>query len=279
MLCQDFLPGPPLRPFIKCYHLRHFIASEATKLPFKPYAPRPEQTLAFYPRGHEWVEHVASTTISRRPRSIIMGQYTERTNRHLEGPEFVALLVNFQPGVLHRLTGIPFYELTNSFVDAEAIFPKEIRLVNERLNSTADYQEMIAVVESFLLPLVRTVKTAEHPLDMITNRLIERPEDATIIHLAESSFLSPRQFERRFKQRMGISPKLFTRIARITKAFRIKYHHTDLDWLSIALWCGYHDYQHLAKDFQDLAGVTPTAYVLEDTKAPERYFGLRDSSI
>jgi hypothetical protein len=34
-------------------------------------------------------------------------------------------------------------ELTNSFVDAEAVFSKEIRLVNERLSSTGDYLEMI----------------------------------------------------------------------------------------------------------------------------------------
>lgn len=279
MLCQDFLPSPPLRQFVKCYHLRHFIFSEAINSPFKPYAPRPEQTLAFYPRGYERVEHVASGKIIQRPRSIIMGQYVERTNRHLGGLEFFTFLVNFQPGVLYRLMGIPFHELTNSFVDAEAILHKELRLVNERLNSTDDYQEMIAIVETFLLHIVQTVKIDAHPIDTVTNRLIERPEDLSVLQLAERSFFSTRQFERRFKQRMGVSPKLFTRIARVTKAFRIKYNRPDLDWLSIALQCGYHDYQHLAKDFQDLAGATPTAYLLDDNKAPERYFGLRDSSM
>jgi transcriptional regulator GlxA family with amidase domain len=78
---------------------------------------------------------------------------------------------------------------------------------------------------------------------------------------------------------MGISPKLYTRIARVTKAFRIKYHNPNLDWLSISLWCGYEDYQHLAKDFRDFAGVNPTTYFFEDKKAPERLFGLRDSSL
>jgi AraC-like DNA-binding protein len=279
MICQDFLPSPPLRDFVRCYHLRHFVFEETSNVPFKPYAPRPEQTLAFYPRGYEQVEYVASKRIVQRPRSILIGQYIERTNRHLSGRDFCTFLIDFQPGVLHRLTGIPFYELTNSFIDAEAVFSKEIRLVNERLNSTADYAEMIAIVETFLLEVVRTIKPDRHPIDTITNRLIERPEDTSIIQLAESSFLSPRQFERRFKQRMGIGPKLLARIARLTKAFGIKYNHPDLDWLSVALLVGYHDYQHLAKDFRDLAGATPTAYFQEDTKAPERHFGLLDSSL
>ena len=65
----------------------------------------------------------------------------------------------------------------------------------------------------------------------------------------------------------------------MTKAFSIKYNHPSLDWFSIALYCNYHDYQHMARDFKDLAGVTPTAYMKEENDAPERHFGLPDSSL
>jgi len=278
MICQDFLPSPPLRDFIKGYHLRHFSFPQAATSPLKPYAPRPDQQMAFYPRGHELVEHITPHKLIPRPRSIITGQYTERTNRHLSGQDFLVLLVDFQPGVLYRITGIPFHELTNTFIDAEAVFAKEIRLVNERLNSCDDYPEMIDIVERFLMGLVRGIKRDSHSLDSLTSLLIERPEQASIIRLAEDACLCPRQFERLFIQRMGVAPKLFSRIARLHKAYRIKYNQPTLDWLSIALACGYHDYQHLAKDFQRFAGVTPNTYFLEDGMAPERLFGLSDSS-
>ena len=97
--------------------------------------------------------------------------------------------------------------------------------------------------------------------------------------MAKESFLCNRQFERRFKERMGISPKLLSRIARTHKAFRIKYRHPKMDWLSVALLCGYHDYQHLAKEFQDFAGTSPNLYLLEDDQAPERLLGEQDSSL
>ncbi|MCE6991033.1 helix-turn-helix domain-containing protein [Dyadobacter sp. CY323] len=279
MICQDFPPAPPLRDFVKCYHLRHFVVSQAEKLPFKPYAPRPEQTLAFYPRGFESVEYVSSGIILQRPRSVIIGQPTERTNRHLAGSEFIVLLVNFQPGALYRLTGIPSHELNDSFVDAEAVFSSAISQVNARLNSTGDYLEMIAIVEAFLIDLVKNNRHESHPLDQVTDLLVRQPENARVLRLAEASFLSTRQFERRFRQRTGVSPKLFARISRLNKSVRMKYNRPDLDWLTIALQCGYNDYQHLAKDYKDLAGVLPTTYFLEETKAPETQFGMRDSSL
>jgi AraC-like DNA-binding protein len=280
MIGQAFIPSPPLRPYLRSYQLWHFIFPDKTKLPFKPYAPRPEQTLVFCPRGFELVEYVSSGQLIKRPESYLIGQYTERTNRHIGSQEFLAILVNFQPGVLFRITGIPYQELTNSFIDGEDVFSKEIRQVNERLNSSEDYQEMIGFIENFLFLLIKKIKMEEHPIDRVTKMLVDHPEHSSLLHLAKESFLCSRQFERKFRERMGIRPKLFTRIARANKAFKIKYTRPNQDWLSIALECGYHDYQHLAKDFIDFAGLTPAAYLSEDQdQSPERYFGLSDTSL
>jgi hypothetical protein len=43
-------------------------------------------------------------------------------------------------------------------LDAQAVFSKEINLVNERLNSTDNYLEMVHIVEDFLYYLVRQIK-------------------------------------------------------------------------------------------------------------------------
>lgn len=155
MICHEFLPNPRLRTFVESYQLRHFIFPAGSTIPFKPYAPRPEHTLAFFPRGKERVEHLANNTFLTRPRSVIIGQSSERTNRHLIGPEFCVLLVNFRPGVLYRMMKLPFSEFTNTFVDAEDILPKEIKRVNERLSSACSASEMIAIVDRFICPTTR----------------------------------------------------------------------------------------------------------------------------
>jgi transcriptional regulator GlxA family with amidase domain len=125
--------------------------------------------------------------------------------------------------------------------------------------------------------LIGKIKKAPHAIDTVSNLLLQNPHNGSLEWLAAQSCLCPRQFQRTFIQRMGIGPKLFARIARFDKAFRMKNNNPQLDWLTIALTCGYNDYQHLAKDYKEFAQVTPSDYYLQDSKAPERYFGKHES--
>lgn len=72
---------------------------------------------------------------------------------------------------------------------------------------------------------------------------------------------------------MGVSPKLYARIIRFDQAFRMRNRYPQLDWLSIAIYCGYHDYQHLVKDYKDFTGCTPNEFYALEQLAPERFFG------
>jgi AraC-like DNA-binding protein len=202
---------------------------------------------------------------------MISGQHTVRINRHATN-DFLILIVNFQPGALHLLTGIPMYELTNKGIDAESVFSNEISLVNARLNSTDNYREMIGIVETFLLDKFKALKSDVYSIDRLAKHILKHPQNVSLDGLAAQANLCPRQFERKFRERMGVGPKLFARLARFQKVYNWKYIHPSDDWLSIALACGYHDYPHLVRDCKDFAGTTPTTYFLQDTKAPERYF-------
>lgn len=87
------------------------------------------------------------------------------------------------------------------------------------------------------------------------------------------SYLIP---DRQFKERTGVNPKLYERIIRFDKAFRVKNSQPRFDWLRIAVECGYHDYQHLSKAYKDFTGLTPTGFHALEEKAPERLFGLSE---
>jgi AraC-like DNA-binding protein len=275
MIFEAYSPCPALRAYVKSYHVRHFTFGHTSAIPFKPYAARPEHTLAFFPRDAEGVDYLAGGLRTQRPRSAVIGQHTLRTNRHL-GKDFIVFIVDFYPGVLYRLLGIPLQQLTNTYVDAEVFFSGDIRRVNERLNSTGCYQEMKGIIEQFLVGLVGKIKKAPHAIDQVSNLLAQQPGYASLDALADGCCLGPRQFQRTFTERMGVGPKLFARIARFDKAFRMKNNHPHLDWLTIALACGYHDYQHLVRDYLHFAAATPTAFYQEEGKAPERYFGRHE---
>ena len=143
-------PHPALREYVQQLQIVgcSFPASMAV-LPVKAYWPRAENSLSFYPKDPERHEYGFDGNQLDKTVSTLNGQYSIVTNRHV-GRDFMVFQVQFQPGALFRLTGIPSHELTNTFVDAEAVFSAEISRVNERLSYTRHYTEMIPIVEEFL---------------------------------------------------------------------------------------------------------------------------------
>jgi AraC-like DNA-binding protein len=251
------------------------VFTDVINLPFKPYPPRPEQCLIFIPRDRQTVEYVTEDRKVKRTRSVIVGQQLKRINLGI-GQDFLTIIVVFNPGKLKHLTGINAQELTHNEIDAHGVFSNSIEHVNERLSSTDSYQEMIRIIDHFLLECLRKKKANVFAIDSIANVIFNQPEHISIDWLASQACLSPRQLERKFIDTIGVGPKLFMRISRFYKTYNMKFKNQSADWLSIALACGYHDYQHLVRDYKDFASVLPNALFQEDANAPERLFGLQE---
>jgi hypothetical protein len=124
----------------------HFVFDDFTKIPYNPYPPKPEHCLSFYPRDTETVEYVNNGTKINNLKTVLIGQQSEVTNRFV-GKDFLVFQVVFSPGGLYRLTGIPSQQLNNCYVDAEIIFAKHIKEVNDKLNDATTCNEMVLVVE------------------------------------------------------------------------------------------------------------------------------------
>ncbi|MBL7709805.1 MAG: AraC family transcriptional regulator, partial [Chitinophagaceae bacterium] len=75
--------------------------------------------------------------------------------------------------------------------------------------------------------------------------------------IASLACLSLRQFERVSKERIGLPPKLFARIVRFSKAYRLRENFTGMSWTQIAYECNYFDQMHLIRDFKQFTGVSP----------------------
>jgi len=276
MLLRDFLPCPTLTALVRCIGIVHFTFSKDEAVPPKAFSPRPGESLCFFPKYPEYVMYPGESEKTKRPPAFVMGQHTLLTQRYV-GREFLAVIVHFQPGALYRLAGIPSYEFTNTCLEAEEVFSKEIRFVNEQLNTANSYGELLAIVESYLLKLISQSKKKAHGVETAAEILLKGEGQSSLSWLAKETCLCFKQFERKFKERMGVSPSLFARIARFDTAFKTKNAHPQKDWLSIAIQCGYHDYQHLVRDYKAFTGYTPTSFFQRDQEAPERILHLHEN--
>lgn len=77
-----------------------------------------------------------------------------------------------------------------------------------------------------------------------------------------------RQLERIFECQVGLSPKLFARVARLRLALELSARTTVPDWSSIAVDAGYFDQSHLIRDFRSLTGETPAGFKRLQTGVP-----------
>lgn len=273
MIYQYIAASPALQEFVRDYLIAHFVFDKGQDIPFKPYSPKPEQTITFLPKGGLTISNPLTGETHKAPAISISGQQVSRYNFYLSS-EYQMLRVHFHPGALYRLLHIPLTTFTDEWFDAGSVVNREIQEVNERLANCLNYSKMIAVVEDYLLKKIKNVKAEAHPLDQVASHILTNPSRFSLDWLAKQSCLCARQFNRKFTERMGVGPKLYSRVVRFYKAYQYKETHPQDDWLTIALLFGYTDYQHMVKDFRQFAQVTPNLWINQDNQSPERILQL-----
>lgn len=273
MIYQYIQPSAHLQSFVQCYLLLHFKVAKNGPALIKSYPPCPEQCLTFNPHATLMSVNQQTGEVIHRTSNYLSGQQVSRLNLHLSN-DYLMLKVVFSPGAMYQLFGIPLLPFTDQYLDTETVIGNEIKEVNEQMANAESYQAIIQIAEHYLWKKVKTKKTEGNAVDKIGKLLIDNPTRFSLDWLASQACWSPRQLERQFMERMGVSPKFLARISRFDKAFSLKQLDPSLDWLSIALQTGYNDYQHLVKDFKQFAGVTPNVMMQAEKNSPERVLGV-----
>jgi len=273
MFLREIKPGPCLSTFVRLYRIIDFEFPHTAPIPPKAYTPRPEQCIQFFPTPTQF-DYPDSGVKNIIPKNaFLIGQHTV-INKRTVFQKFLSVQVVFQPGALFHLLGIPLNELTNQLIEAEDIMGSDIERVNDELYHAHSHLQMILIIEQFLSAKFNQIKIHRRPIDHVFEHMLLHPGQGTIDWYANHACICQRQFDRKFKAYVGISPKAYYRIIRFDQAYRMKNYAPHQSWFNIAISCGYQDYQHLSKDYQDFTGYTPVAFFAMD--APERLLGSEE---
>lgn len=274
MILKDFLPDPAFREFVQCYRIVHFEFDKITEAPVKVYPPKPEECIYFILKGSFDIEFINCNKKNLQLPIILFGQQASVNRRYFFGNEFLNFQIVFQPAGLFRLTGIPSFELSNQWIDAENIFSRNIHFIYEQLQHAKSFSEMLLIADRFVATLVSNAKKEVHLLDSVSKLMMKSDGNISLDWLAGESCLCTKQFKRKFNERIGVNPKTYSRIIRFTRAFNTKNAHQEWDWLRIAIECNYFDYQHLVKDYKEFTRLTPRELHLLENNSPENILGL-----
>lgn len=199
---------------------------------------------------------VGSDRFDKQPTTVLIGPQYSRVNVKVHG-HLRAIRVDFLPGGMYRMLGTPMRELFDTGYDAVDFFGAEMKSINEQLLQVINLEEGKNVVENFLLKQVTHLKELL-PIDAAMRILLNSNGTMTIEKAASLSCLSTKQFERKCQERIGMNPKLYSRILRFSKAYRLHEAAPELSWIKIAYEAGYYDQMHMIRDFKVFAGVNPS---------------------
>lgn len=252
---QFYTPHPLLQSFVQCIMVVQYRVDPLHGPVIYTYPPTPQASLFFYIDDRILVKQEGATEFVKQASSVIVGQQLRSVSIDINR-NHKAVRVGFQPGGLFRLLGCPMSAMVDGHYTAEAVFGNEVKEVDEQLQEASDALEIKTIVETFLLKKAKQLKPIL-PFDFAMLELLKQQGNLPIEEIAALACLSLRQFERLSKDRIGLPPKLFARIIRFSKAYRLREEYPQLTWTHIAHQCGYFDQMHFIRDFKQFAGIAP----------------------
>ena len=168
------------------------------------------------------------------------------------------LIVQLLPAGAMRALGVPMSSLADRFEQLDAVVGSVSQKVSNCVLGDADDLSCVRVIERWLLQRVRTLRTRCDVTDAVVQEVARQSGSVRVENLARHVDLSRRHLTRIMNERVGVSPKLFARIARFNHAVQLGRFRPRVPWARVALDVGYADQPHMAREFADLGRIRPS---------------------
>ena len=248
-------PAEALRPFVKRFLVVEYLSPHEDS-----HLPDTGLVAAFPFRGSCRLEDGSTV-----PHAALTGLH-HRIRHHVHSQGNAVVLALFTPIGAAAFFKHPLDELANTTLGFDQLVgdPAALIRLNEELAKASNNSRRVHHLEEFLLS--RAHSEQPDPLVTAAVQWIEQaPPAARIRQLVDFIGLSQSALERRFRARVGTSPKNFAALVRLKTIVRL--HAGGNDFTAIAHAAGYFDQSHFNHDFKRMTG-----------RAPESYFGRASAS-
>jgi AraC-like DNA-binding protein len=186
-----------------------------------------------------------------------------------------------QPAACAALFGVAADEVAGRHIALEDLWGSAARALCDGLQETSSFERRLKIFEAFLakrLPRVSGI----HPA--IAHALERFSTTSTIAQIVEETGYSHRHFISLFRQSVGLSPRVYTRLIRFQQTLKHGFDKTGGRWIDVALESGYADQAHFNREFRDFTGISPTEYLLNRRAScyhvpiPGQFRSIRDDN-
>jgi len=177
------------------------------------------------------------------------------------GTSLSCVNVELSPLGTRAVLGVRSGELASLVVGLDDVMGRRGRELTERLGSVGTWSERFGILNEVFAHRLGDQSKLPAPLVGAWCELVASGGAAQIGAVAAQVGWSRRHLAERFKVEFGVTPKVAARVVRFDRARRLLEHPSSLPLAMAAAQCGYHDQAHLSREWQDLAGCPPGAWL------------------
>lgn len=199
-----------------------------------------------------------SLTNLKTPTLFVSGIVTSPTLSFRLNGETGHFGIEFKPGALHYLSGLPLYPLHNNLTNFMEWFPQEQEYV-VAMKNTQSFKERCSVTDHFLIKMGKEI-VQDHLVEQALSEIQCSGNRFSVSKFAGKMNISERHLRRKFKDIVGVSPKIFARIHQVKCMVKaIKEGRNNLN--EVYYDCRFFDTPHSIRAFQELLGMNPGKFI------------------
>ncbi|MCA0228893.1 MAG: helix-turn-helix transcriptional regulator [Bacteroidetes bacterium] len=265
MFYRKFSPPAHLQSFVECFYIWEYSKTLSKAITIES----PPTGFASIVFNYGTPYRVTSQKLNGGlvPKNFLTGQATKSYQLQLSGQIGMVGIV-FRPAGLHTLFGMPMYEFSDERTNLRDVLGKCVDEYSDKIEDASSHGERLALLEQFVnVQFLRKSPVADRT-DFAANLIVDKHGLININDVIGELYVCRRQFERKFLQKVGVSPKYYTRIRRIghlCNELAQKRWKID-DWQDLIYHYGYYDQSHFIKDFTEFVGKAPSLYVKNNTE-------------
>ncbi|HMR84613.1 MAG TPA: helix-turn-helix domain-containing protein [Niabella sp.] len=270
---QTFQPNSYLNSLVKCYWT----------LEVPPMPDPPKQRIVpdgcmemIFILGDDIKRYTSENEFIIQPRAVVIGQITEPFIIQPTGYVY-CFAVRFYPYGFANFIDTPLKNLENKETPIAQLFKETTALeLEQKIIQTADTQQRIKLIEAFLLNRLNEKTTIDNIVQSTIDALFATSGSLPINAILKENLSKRRQLERKFLKQIGISPKQLGRVIRLQTALKMLLNQKKETLTRIAYESEYYDQAHFIKDFRELTGNNPAAFLTDEQMALSTLFYSED---
>ena len=204
---------------------------------------------------------------SRQDKFTVSGQVNFPAHIASDGNTEMIVAV-FYPHTIGLFIDTPPSAFYNQEISGYDIENRQLSQLADQIFDCPDSESTISLIEQWMTARIKPSLNTNR-IDAALSAMLRCPS-VLVDTLASIACLGKKQFERQFRQCVGMNPKEYERIVRFQRALRM-IQLGSRDYADIAYANGYADQSHFIREFRQFSGLTPKQLVEYQTTYSDLY--------